>query len=62
MKLNCLPIAILSKIFIQKFQKRSFPSAIINLSSGSMVSTFTGCCHYASTKLFIDYLSRALEN
>ena len=47
-------------IFIGKMQKRESKSGIINLSSASVMVSFTGCVHYSATKKFDDYLSQAL--
>ncbi len=60
MKVNCLPIAVLSRLFIEKMEKRESKSGIINLSSTSVMVSFTGCVHYSATKKFDDYLSQAL--
>jgi 17beta-estradiol 17-dehydrogenase / very-long-chain 3-oxoacyl-CoA reductase len=60
MKINCLPIAVLSRIFIEKMAKRVSRSGIINLSSGASLANFSGCVHYSATKKFDDYLSLTL--
>lgn len=61
MKINILPIAALSRIFIESMKKRQYKSGIINLSSAAATTDFGGASNYSATKTFDDYLSLAVE-
>ena len=60
-KLNLIPIAVLTRLFLEKFLKRGSRSGIINLSSAASMFSYKGTAHYSATKTYDDFFSRALE-
>lgn len=60
MKINCLPIAILSRLILERMTRRKDRSGLINLSSGAAMAYYAGSGHYSATKKFIDFLSQSL--
>ena len=61
MKVNILPMAVLTRLFTPGMLSRPTRSGIINVSSSSVLVPFAGCSHYAATKNFNDVFSRALS-
>ena len=61
---NTMPMAVLSKYFIERFEKRDskYSSAIVNLSALSVAAWIPLFSVYGSTKLFNDYFTHALRN
>lgn len=58
-KINLLPIAVMTRLFLDNFMKRE-KSGIINLSSTAALIMTRGSGHYVSTKTFDDFLSRTV--
>ncbi len=56
--INCLSMAMMTKIVIPKLMKRDKKSAVINLSS---IAANTPSSIYAATKKFNDFFSRSLS-
>lgn len=60
MKINMLPIAILTRLFLDPMNARKHRSGIINVGSGSAMTYYAGSAHYSATKKFIDFLSQSV--
>lgn len=56
---NCIPQAILSKIFLKRFSERESRSALIDISSINSIQPFLGKEIYSATKIFNSWLSLA---
>lgn len=59
--INCFPVYLLSHHLIPRMLTRSKKSAIINLSSMSAVHPIPYFSAYGATKIFNDYLAKALS-
>jgi len=58
---NCIPQAILTKLFVERMKKRKHRSCIIALSSITIIHPIPYSSIYGSTKAFNDYLSRTMS-
>lgn len=60
MKINMLPIAILTRLFLDPMKTREHRSGIINVGSGAAMTCYAGTAHYSATKKFIDFFSQSV--
>lgn len=58
--INCLAVAIISRIFLPKLGERKQKTALINLSSRTYIHPMPHLQVYASSKAFVDFLSTGL--
>jgi 17beta-estradiol 17-dehydrogenase / very-long-chain 3-oxoacyl-CoA reductase len=57
---NCLPVVMITKVFINKLLNRNKKSAVINLSSAAASGPFPYYSAYSATKIFDDYFSQSV--
>jgi 17beta-estradiol 17-dehydrogenase / very-long-chain 3-oxoacyl-CoA reductase len=60
MKINCLPVVMLSRLFLKPMMQRKQRSGVINLSSGAATGYYAGSSHYSATKKLADYISQSV--
>jgi short-subunit dehydrogenase len=60
MKINILPMAILTRLFLETMNARKHRSGIINVGSGSAMTYYAGSAHYSATKKFVDFFSQSV--